>query len=443
MTAARRRRVLTAAALGLLAAALAVAALEHALRASAAEDAGARPAAQRPAASSGPPLRRWIWISPAEVRRLPESGPAWEQVLATADSKMGHADLSDQDETHDTTVLAVALVYARTGEERYRRKAAAGIMDAIDTERGGRTLALGRGLLAYVVAANLIHLHDWDPAQDGVFRKWLDRVRRERLEPDARPTLIATHERAPNNWGAHAGASRMAADVYLGDAADLARAAAVFKGYLGDRSAYRGFRFGADDSWQADPAAPVGVLPPGATKDGHDLSGALPDDMRRGCSFRWPPCGTRYPWEALQGLTAQAEILFRQGYDAYAWQHAAVRRAAQFLLRLDHEFPDDGWATPNVDEWLLWLLKDRYGLGVPVAAAAGPGRGMGFTGWTHARPPCPHLTCRRPLAPYRRVAPIAPPAPQGGGGPDLPSIGLTGALLAVVARLLRVLRSLL
>jgi Alginate lyase len=443
MTPARRRRILTAAVLGLLAAALAAPAREHALRASAAEGGGAIPAATGSDTSSGPRLRRWIWISPAQLRRLPESGPAWEQVLAAADSKMGHADLSDQDETHDTTVLAVALVYARTGEERYRRKAAAGIMDAIDTEHGGRTLALARGLLAYVVAANLIDLHDWDAAQDGVFRKWLDRVRFERLEPDARPTLIATHERAPNNWGAHAGASRMAADVYLGDAADLARAAAVFKGYLGDRSAYRGFRFGADDSWQADPSAPVGVLPVGARKDGHDLSGALPDDMRRGCSFRWPPCGTRYPWEALQGLTAQAEILFRQGYDAYDWQHQAIRRATEFLLRLNRRFPDDGWATPNVDEWLLWLLNDRYGLRVPVTATAGPGRGMGFTGWTHARRPCPDLVCRRPSAPLRLVVPIVPPESGGRAAPDLPSAGLGAAVLAIVAGLLRILRSLL
>ena len=72
-------------------------------------------------------------MSPAQLRRLPESGAAWGQVQAKAEDQLGHGDLSNQDETHDTKALAIALVYARTGIERYRRKAAAGIMDVIGT----------------------------------------------------------------------------------------------------------------------------------------------------------------------------------------------------------------------------------------------------------------------------------------------------------------------
>ena len=45
------------------------------------------------------------------------------------------------------------------------RKAAAGVMDAIGTEKGGRTLALARGLIAYVVAADLIDLRHFDRGQ--------------------------------------------------------------------------------------------------------------------------------------------------------------------------------------------------------------------------------------------------------------------------------------
>ena len=67
---------------------------------------------------------------------------------------MGHADLSDQNSDNDVHVLAAALVYARTGEEHFYRKAAAGVMDAIGTEKGGRSLALARGLVSYVVAAD-------------------------------------------------------------------------------------------------------------------------------------------------------------------------------------------------------------------------------------------------------------------------------------------------
>ena len=99
-----------------------------------------------------------MWVSRAELQRLPERGPAWAQLVEVANEPMGHADLADQNSDHDVRVLAAALVYARTGEQRFYRKASAGVMGAIGTERGGRTLALARGLVAYVVAADLLDL---------------------------------------------------------------------------------------------------------------------------------------------------------------------------------------------------------------------------------------------------------------------------------------------
>jgi hypothetical protein len=341
------------------------------------------------------------------VRRLPESGAAWRALKAVADDEMGRPDLSDKDENHDTRVLAVALAYARTGEERYRRKAAAGVMAAIGTEDGGRTLALGRGLVSYVIAADLIDLRRFDSGKDGVFRRWLDPVRFERLRPSSRPTLAATHEVAPNNWGTMAGASRIAADIYLGDRSDLARAAAVFKGYLGDRGAYRGFAFGEDSSWQVDPAAPVGILPSGAVKDGSQIGGALPDDMRRGCGIRFPPCPTTYPWEAMQGAVVQAELLSRQGYDAWNWGGKALRRAATFLFALDRADPGEGWAAGGNDSWIVWLLNRRYGTRFRTATPTQPGRGMGFTDWTHGpRSRCAGRKCTTPRGQRRRIAPV-------------------------------------
>jgi hypothetical protein len=349
--------------------------------------------------------RSGIWISTHEVDRLPERGPAWRQLLELANEPMGHADLSDQNSAHDVHVLAAALVYARTGEERLRRKAIAGVMDAIGTEQSGRTLALARGLLAYVIAADLVDLRR-DGARAQVFARWLAKVRTERLEPASRPTLVLTHERAPNNWGTHAGASRIAADVYLGDTRDLARAAAVFKGYLGDRRIYRGFVFGDDRSWQAHSAAPVGVDPPGAMKDGQSIDGALPDDMRRGCSLRFPPCPTLYPWEAMQGAVAQAELLSRQGYDAWNWGHQALRRAAAFLFSLHRRYGAAEWGAPGSDAWIPWLLNARYGTAFPSTSPAQPGKGMGFTDWTTARR-CRGDGCAAPLGPQRAVSPVA------------------------------------
>jgi hypothetical protein len=381
-------------------------------------------AAPAPAAD----LRPGVWLSPAEVRRLPERGPAWQQVKAVADQPLGRADISNQDNEHDTRTLAVALVYARTGQPRYYLKAAQAIMDAVGTERGGRTLALGRALVSYVVAADLIGLRD-DPARAAPFRSWLEGVRRERLAPQARPTLIATHELAPNNWGAHAGASRIAADVYLGDTRDLARAAAVFKGWLGDRSVYSGFKFGDDLSWQANAKALVAVDPPGARRGGHAIDGALPDDMRRGCRLRFPPCATLYPWEALQGAVVQAEMLSRQGYDAWNWQHRALLRAANFLFGLDRAYPQAHWWAPRGNAWIPWLLNRRYGTRFPAHAPARTGKGMGYTDWTAGTVPCGR-PCSAPNGPRRTVAHVAPARPNRGGDKR---DTVTGAALAVLA----------
>ncbi len=334
--------------------------------------------ASAPAGASGPPPGR-VWTSPAEMASRPTSGAAWTDLKAAADSAPGTANISDQDSNHDVNTLAAALVFARTGTASYRAKVVQGIGAAIGTEAGGRTLALGRNLAGYVAAADLIGLGSVDPALDARFRSWLTAVRTTMLDG---LTLVETHEQRPNNWGTMAGASRIAADVYLGDSADLARAAKVFAGYLGDRASYAGFKYG-DASWQADPRAPVGILPPGAQAAGLSIDGAMPDDMRRGCAITVPPCHTEYAWEGLQGALVQAEILNRQGMPAWAWGDRALLRAVEFLNRLDRQF--GGWWAGTDDDWQPWLINRAYGTSYPAKSPAGHGKIMGWTDWTHGR----------------------------------------------------------
>jgi Alginate lyase len=379
-----------------------------------------------------------IWISRAELGQLPTTGPAWSRLSQRADEDLGEADIADQDTEHDVTTFAAALVSARTGSGRLREKAATGIMDAIGTEEGGRTLALSRGLMPYVLAADLIDLRGFDADKDRVFRRWLRRVRTERLEPRARPTLVATHEFAANNWGTHAGASRIAADVYLGDEKDLRRAAAVFKDYTGDRDAYAGFNFGEDQSWQADPKRPVPIVAEGAREDGQRLDGALPDDMRRGCERRPDPCPTRYPWEAMQGIVAQANLLTRQGYDAWEWGDQAVRRAAEFLFDLNERSPHEDWAAPAGNEWIPWLLNARYGTDFEAKLPAQPGKAVGFTDWTDPEP-CPRESCTAPASAPLPVEPAAPapqPVPRAEDQDEgTPAAAIAGAAAVVLVAL--------
>ncbi|MBK9940113.1 MAG: alginate lyase family protein [Kouleothrix sp.] len=328
----------------------------------------------------GPPVPPGpgMWVSRAELARLPMAGPAWSQLKAAADGKLGKPEIADQDSNHDVRTLAVALAYARTGEPGYRAKAAGAVLAAIGTEQGDRTLALGRNLIAYIIAADLIDLKGYDPAGEQRFREWLAGVRYANL--DGR-TLISTHEKRPNNWGAHAGASRIAADIYLGDRDDLERAAQVLRGWLGDRAAYAAFEYDGDLSWQADPANPVGVNPAGATRDGHRIDGAIPDDMRRGGEFRWPPKRTNYPWGALEGALAQAELLARAGYDPWSWSDRALLRAAEFLYETDREV--GGWWAEGDDEWMPWVINHAYGASFPQALPARPGKNLGWSDWVY------------------------------------------------------------
>jgi Alginate lyase len=350
----------------------------------------------RPIRAIRPPAHG-LWISQAELRRLPTSGAAWEELKATADGELGVPAIADMDSGHDVRTMGVALVYARTGEEQYRRKAAEAIASAIGTEEGGRGLELGRNLLSYVIAADLIDYERYDPAGEADFREWLGAVRHEPLSPDA-GTLVRTADGSASNWGGMAGASRVAIAAYLGDKEDLARAAQVMKGWLGDRSAYpgipaacygpedvgKGFRLGGSEedlSWQADPSRPVGVNPKGAAKEGHSIDGALPDDMRRGGPFEWPPVYTQYPREALSGYVAYAEILYRQGYDVYEWEDKGLLRATQFLWELEQEFPEEEWWEPDTP--VYWIINYRYGASFPVGKSW-LGRNVGFADWTHA-----------------------------------------------------------
>jgi hypothetical protein len=332
-----------------------------------------------------------IWIGAAEIRALPTSGPAWQALLAEAEEPLTAPNLSDQDDLADTRVLAKALAYARTGDERYRREVIAAVAAAQGTERGGRVLALARNLLGYVVAADLVGL---PASEDRAFRAWLDGVRSAELDG---ATLVSTHEKRPNNWGTHAGASRLAAALYLGDREDLCRAARVFRGWLGDRSAYAGFRFGEDRSWHADPGRPVGVNPAGATRDGHSIDGVMPDDQRRAGPFAWPPPTTNYAYGALQGALAQAVILDRQGFDVWQWQDQALRRAFAWLHD-EARFP-----ARDDDTWQPHLVNQAYGTSFPAPLPTRPGKNVGFTDWTHAG---------RALAAGRPSA----PCPLEGGG---------------------------
>ena len=317
-----------------------------------------------------------LLTTPAELAQLPMSGPAWERVKAAADGPLGTPRLSDLGNEHDVRTLAVALVYGRTGIETYRAKAADAIVSAIGTEVGGLAAVVGRNLISYVLAADLIDLASFDASRDAQFRSWLSAVRTESFSDGS---LVSEDRRRANNHGRHAGASRLAASLYLGDQADVAQTVAIFKGFLGDRTSYNGFTWNQDLSWQADPSNPVGVNPAGATKDGVSIDGALPEEMRRGCKFTVPPCVTNYPWGAFQSVFLAAEIMSRQGHDVWNWQDRALLRAVKFVDGLESAY--GGWWATGDDNWQPWLINHAYGTTFPAQPVMQPGKNFGWSDW--------------------------------------------------------------
>jgi hypothetical protein len=317
-----------------------------------------------------------IWIGVSELAELPTSGDAWNGLVARAGTPCSTPNLGDEADTANVCVLAKALVYARTGDLRAR----VAVVDALWTVANtdvyrGRALALGRELAAYVIAADLIALNGYDSALDSRFRATI-RALLTAPTSDGPANLIACHEKRPNNWGTHCGASRAAVAAYLGDARELARVARVFKGYLGDRESYVGFEYG-ELSWQCDPSRPVGINPAGCTKNGRSIDGVAPDDQRRGGGFTWPPPQENYVYEALQGALVQAVILHRVGYDTFNWENRALLRAFEWL-HTHANFPARG-----DDTWIPHLVNHYYQRNFPASVPARPGKNAGWTDWTH------------------------------------------------------------
>ena len=286
-----------------------------------------------------------IWIGRDVLASLPTEGPAWEQVFQEAQLPAERPNLSDQDERTNVRLLAKALVAVRTGNDDLRYQVIDAIHTVMGTEKGARTLAVGRKLAAYVIAADLVRL---PPEEDARFRAWLRELLGKKLRGES---LRSTHEKRPNNWGTHAGASRAAAAAYLGDRAEMERTAKVFRGWLGDRSAYADFEFG-EMGWQADRGQPVGINPKGANRDGHSLDGVLPDDQRRAGGFTWPPPQENYVYGALQGALVQAMILHRAGYDVWESSERALLRAFTWLQEEAHYPPHRG-TTPGSCPWSI------------------------------------------------------------------------------------------
>ena len=205
-----------------------------------------------------------------------------------------------------------------------------------------------------------------------MFRPWLRSLLTEVLDGK---TLRQTHEQRPNNWGTHAGAARAAIAAYLGDTAEMARTAQVFRGWLGDRTAYAGFIYG-DLSWQCDAAKPVGINPTGCGRS--SWTSTAPSPMT--CAAVVASCG-RPPAPGMPGRPCRAPSRRPTscrvaGYDSWNWSDRAVLRATNFLYGLGGQ-----WLPTGDNAWMPWVLNRGYATSLAQASPIPMGEGMGWTDW--------------------------------------------------------------
>jgi hypothetical protein len=322
-----------------------------------------------------------IIISQSEILALPRDN-RYTAVKNIAYGLWGTPTLANQDDKTGLQVLAGALISVRDNDVNLRNKTKNAIMSIIGTESdtGARVLSVGRNLGPFIFAADIIDLKNNYPSDDQTFRSWLNTMRTKNIGGHSRwVTLTQTHENGANNWGTFAGASRIAASIYLNDTRDVERAANVFRAWLGERSYYPPDAPGFDEDGDGDndyfqhqaststmsfdlnwecPGKWTAVNPNcdkfvpniGATKN---LNGVIVEDMVRGGTLQWPPIYTGYPWEALQGVFVQAELLYRRGYDSYSWGNQALKRAMNFHMNL-------GWTQSTVFHYVPWMANYRY-----------------------------------------------------------------------------------
>jgi hypothetical protein len=339
-----------------------------------------------------------IWVDRGHLLLRPTSGRAWERVLEDAERDHGTANIADQDSDHDVLTLAAALACARA--ELHCAKARAGVLEAIGTESGARWLAVGRNLGAYVIAADLLGLHDdGSPESDGTrVQTWVEGwLHKELLDNHSSALRPIAPFHSSSNAAAQEGFAFVAVAAYLRNDVALERAWNAFRTFVCDPTApdheHIDLVAAVSDGWAHDGLRPCAVNPAGARKTvstglpgagrTHSIDGALIGDMRRGGPFQWGPSYTSYPWVGLEGLVPAAVILDRAGYPAFETADRAVLRTHEFLWQLRTSTGDARWFDGTRGRELVQLVNVVYDTSFPVNDVAGVGRTVGYTSWTH------------------------------------------------------------
>lgn len=335
-----------------------------------------------------PTPTKGIWASKEEIMARPTTGAAWSRLLADANSNWGEANLSDNNSSHDVKTLAGAFVAIRLNDAAMREKVINGLKSAMKSKLA-RALELGRGLLSYVVAADIIGYHD------KAFEDWVaDMLTKPVQGHSGGSGLIGTTQNSATNWGGMTTASLIAGALYLPYNQNMTwqnkkiTPTELVEIALKHQKEMYGLpvinpQFQYESDWHAGtPKAGVNVK--GATKNGINLSGVLPEDWRRGGNFKWEPTKSGYMWEGIQGFLVTAVILHRAGLLAFDAGDKAVERVFNMLYRRGEAALNSGsfsYEAEGDDQWTVWVVNRYANTDFPTKEDTSPGKGMGYAQW--------------------------------------------------------------
>jgi PKD repeat protein len=333
-----------------------------------------------------------ILLSPAQLAALPTTGAGWQAIVDRVNSPYGGCYCLGQRDDSNKDVLAHALYGARLGDAT----AKAFVRDKISAVMaGGRdtndVLATLRNLSAYIISADLIDLKTYAPSVDTSFRSWLrTEINFNYAGGGGGGSVVSIHDYKANNFGTHAGADRLAADLYLGTTADLAdyqTARDVWYGWAtGDP--FTDGRNWTGTNWQCTPTGTTayGINPAGCTRDGHSFDGIIPEDMTRQGEYTgawppytgpWPPAtggGENYIQGAMDGATLSFAIITHHGENAWAWGSNAAKR------QLDWKYAN-GQPPYSGFKWQIPVIEKAYGVDYTGNDPTATSTNFGYADW--------------------------------------------------------------
>jgi hypothetical protein len=380
----------------------------------------------------------YMLIDSARLASLPTSGAAYTAMKKTADNAMATMSLtaptskspwlpnygdSSTGVGNGAATLAAALVYARTGDARYRdfvirvNRFVIGSENSASTNGTGaadRLLGTMRQISGYVLAADLVRM---DPNVTGsrsgytstVWKTWLGALRTKSIGAGNKPSIVVTNNNNATNWGAWASAARTAIDVYLNDTADLAVAVARLKLYLGESTSGTPWvKSGSyDASWVCTASGSVQFTAVNGSSCGSGKDGIIVEDASRsGSPFpAWDKAGIDYSFHAYGAQLVAALLLDRKGYDVWNWGNRALKRIMDRLDRL-------GVATGNgraTATHVSWIPRHFYNTSYPTVPARASDT-LGYTDWLYGAAASP-VPAPAP-SPVPSPAPVPPVSPK-------------------------------